>query len=47
MKDGYESWKRAYGEFSWERYLESIAKVNYTGTWVLEVARNELQPIKV
>lgn len=43
IRQQYMSWKRAYGDLSWERYLESISKLDCTGVWALEVSSKELQ----
>jgi hypothetical protein len=43
LRNEYPKWKNAFAEISWERYLESISKLEGTGQWAAEVARNELK----
>jgi hypothetical protein len=37
LVEKYEVWKRALG-ISWKEYLRDVAKNDYTGSWVKEVA---------
>lgn len=47
LKTGYALWRRAYGDLTWERYLDAISKLDGTGLWALQVARNELAIIRL
>lgn len=42
LKNEFRNWESAYGEISWERYLEAVAEVDETGEWAKQVAKNEL-----
>ncbi len=46
LRDGYSKWKSAYPEISWERYLDSVLKLEVTGQWTVEVARNKIRSKK-
>ena len=39
----YTDWKSAFENMSWERYLETIIRLNETGDFAKEVAREELR----
>jgi DNA-directed RNA polymerase subunit N (RpoN/RPB10) len=41
--DHYDSWVRAYGNISWENFLERLEEKNETGAWVKEVIKAELK----
>jgi hypothetical protein len=39
----YADWRSAFENMSWERYLETIIRLNETGDFAKEVAREELR----
>ncbi len=39
LRSEYKSWSEAYGELTWEEYLDRIIENGETGEWVVEVAR--------
>ena len=43
IHEAYPKWRSAFGEMSWERYLESITKLEESGIWAKEVASFELR----
>ena len=42
LKNKYPDWSLAFGEVTWEMYLESVIALEETGDWVRQVAKNEL-----
>jgi hypothetical protein len=46
---GYEFWKRAWGEISWEYYLRKLLELQETGFSIREVIEKEMltSPLKV
>jgi hypothetical protein len=42
----FQDWKSAYGQITWERYLETITRLKETGDWTKEVATLELRRFK-
>lgn len=43
VKEGFEMWKRAFDNMSWERYLDSILELRGTGDSSKEIARHLLR----
>ena len=43
IKSGFSEWNIAFGNISWERYLETIIGLKETGDWAKQVATLELQ----
>jgi hypothetical protein len=43
MAKSYDAWRTAYGEISWDEYLNRLASSAETGKWVKEVAELELK----
>jgi len=43
IKSRFSEWNTAFGNISWERYLETIIGLKETGDWAKEVATLELQ----
>ncbi len=39
LRSGYRLWREAYGELSWEEYLDGIIENGETGEWAVDVAR--------
>jgi hypothetical protein len=39
----YDIWVRAYGEISWEKFLEKLEKMPETGIWIKDVIKAELK----
>jgi hypothetical protein len=46
IKFGFSEWNIAFGNISWERYLETIIGLKETGVWAAEVARIELRHLE-
>ena len=42
VKYAYEKWQNAFGNMTWERYLERILELKETGEWAKQVARHQL-----
>jgi hypothetical protein len=45
--NGFERWKTAIGNISWERYLETILKLKETGESSKEVAKSLLDKLQM
>jgi DNA-directed RNA polymerase subunit N (RpoN/RPB10) len=43
LRDHYDKWVHAYGNISWENFLERLEGKNDTGAWVKEVIKAELK----
>ncbi len=43
LVSGYESWKRALGEISWENYLRKLLELQETGSSIRDIIQKELQ----
>lgn len=43
LRAHHDSWMRAYGDISWEKFLEKLEGMQETGDWVKEVIRAELK----
>ena len=43
LASGYESWKRALGEISWEDYLRNLLELQETGSYIRDIVEKELQ----
>ncbi len=43
IEASYPDWRSAFENMSWERYLETIIRLNETGDFAKEVAREELR----
>lgn len=43
LASGYESWKKALGEISWEDYLRKLLELRETGSSIRDVIEKELQ----
>ena len=43
LKKNYGAWHDAYGEISWEEYLEKLLSHKETGSWVKDVIMLELK----
>ncbi len=43
IKSRFSEWNIAFGNISWERYLETIIGLKETGDWAKQVATLELQ----
>jgi hypothetical protein len=43
LKEHYDAWVLAYGSIPWEKYLEKLAGMKETGTFVKEVIKAELK----
>ena len=39
----HEAWMRAYGDISWEAFLEKLERMQETGQWVRDVIKVELK----
>lgn len=37
VMEAYKMWKRAYGELTWEDFLDRLEKNEYTGQWVRDI----------
>ena len=42
VKEGFKEWQKAFGNISWERYLERILGLKETGDSAKEIARHLL-----
>jgi hypothetical protein len=42
LVSGYESWKRALGEMSWEDYLRKLLELQETGSSIKDIIEKEL-----
>ncbi|MEO9363033.1 MAG: hypothetical protein ABI348_03945 [Nitrososphaera sp.] len=43
LKSHYDSWVEAYGDISWQDYLQRLHKMEETGQWVKEVIEAEMK----
>lgn len=43
LQEHHKAWVRAYGNISWEAFLEKLEAMQETGQWVKEVIKAELK----
>lgn len=43
LRAHYDTWVHAYGNISWEKFLERLEEMQETGAWVKEVIKVELK----
>jgi hypothetical protein len=43
LKEHHKTWIKAYGEISWNDFLNKLLKIDETGIWVKEVIIAELK----
>jgi hypothetical protein len=40
LKTGFERWREAIGELTWEDYIERIYNLEATGQWIREIVED-------
>ncbi len=43
LKEGYNTWRSAYKDITWEDYLKRILELDDTGKWVKDVIKYKLE----